>query len=92
MSREVHAHLEMIDEYSRDIICPYCDKICTNDEGEYPATMYGSENFQEFRCDHCDSKFHVREHVSRDYDIAKGEEKQDIRDEVGSRLDESVED
>jgi DNA-directed RNA polymerase subunit RPC12/RpoP len=86
---EVHAHLEMVSEYEDEIHCPYCGELQDNDEGQYPVTFHGETGWEEMRCQDCDAKFYVREHVSRDYDVAKGQEKQDIQEEVDKKLDQT---
>lgn len=58
-------------EKERQIICPYCDTIQSNDDLDYPVTYHGEPSISEFYCQECEKTFFVREFVSRTYESAK---------------------
>lgn len=60
-------------EKEREIRCPYCDKLQSNDDWQYPVTYHGEDGPVEWTCDNpdCEKKFYVEEIVERTYSVGK---------------------
>ena len=64
----------------REIRCPYCDELQTNDDGQYPVSYWGSESGPVgMECGHCFKEFFVEEDVQRTYKVAKVGLKEAVR-------------
>ena len=57
----------------QQIKCPYCEKIQSNDDYQYPITYWGDDGVVEWECDNddCGKKFFVDELVDRTYLVGK---------------------
>ncbi len=53
------------------IVCPHCGSLQSNDDYQYPVTVWGEDPAKEYECDDCQNKFWVKENVERYYDVGK---------------------
>ena len=57
----------------REIRCPHCGMLQSDDDGQYPVTYHGEPEITEMDCEECEKKFFIKENVSRTYEVSKDE-------------------
>ena len=66
--------LEKAREERESIRCPWCGVRQDNDDQQYPVSYWGSEEGPEkMSCESCEKDFLVKEIVSREYEVSRGE-------------------
>jgi C4-type Zn-finger protein len=58
----------------REIRCPHCGALQTNDDLQYPVTYWGEPGITKMECQECDKPFFVEENVRRTYEVSKTED------------------